>query len=89
MKQKIKNAVSLLRLAEPIQPCTMKDLQIDEFFKEMSDLGLSVDERQSGDIKYREVARSDKEQGFEFSVIVIQTEKDDMIIIDAEFSDGE
>lgn len=87
MKQKILNAVTLLRLAEPIQPCDLKDLQIDDFFKQMTDLGLTVDERQSGDIRHREVGCSDEEQGFEFSVVVIQTGKDDMIIIDADFSE--
>jgi hypothetical protein len=89
MKQKILNTVSLLRLAESIQPCKLKDLQIDDFFKEMTDLGLTVDERQSGDIRHREVGCTDEEQGFEFSVAVIQTGKDDMIIIDADFNEEE
>ncbi len=89
MKQKIINSVSLLRLAESIRPCKLKDLQIDDFFKEMSDLGITVDERQSGDIRYREVWSSDKEQGFELSVAVIQTGKDDMIIIDVDFNEEE
>ena len=89
MKQKILNAVSLLRLAVPVQPCKLKDLQIEDFFKQMTELGLTVDDRQSGDIRHREVGCYDKEQGFEFSVAVIQAVKDDMIIIDADFGDDE
>ena len=74
MKQKIINAVSLLCLAESVQPCKLKDLQIDEFFKEMASLGLTVDERQSGDIKYREVGCNNREEDYEFSILVVQTE---------------
>jgi hypothetical protein len=87
MKQKIKNAIKLLRLAVPVRKSEVKDRQIDGFFKEMTDLGLDVKDWGSDTVSYREVRYDDKDQGFKFSVTVKQDSNstEDEIKIDAEF----
>ncbi len=87
MKQKIKNAIKLLRLAIPVRKSEVKDRQIDEFFKQMTDLGLKVRDWGSDTVSYREVSHEDKDRGFKFFVSVKQdaNSSEDEIKIDAEF----
>jgi hypothetical protein len=75
--QNIKNLVSDLRLAEPVQKCTLRDHQIDAFFQGISDLGLNVVEKLSKNIRYRKVSYD------YIQVVVIQVDSvnDDMFII--------
>lgn len=75
--QKIKNLVANLRLAEPVQKCTLRDHQIDAFFQSILDLGLIVTEILSENIRYRKVCYDD----IEVTVIQVEFLNDDLFII--------
>ncbi len=90
MKQKIKNLVDVLRTVEPVAKGGIKNRQIDAFFTGISELGLTVDDRVNGTIRYREVGYSDESVSFSVTVIQVDSdEQEEMFIIDTDFSDEE
>lgn len=87
MKAQLRHIINALRITEQLHPCESKDREIDYYCVEVSKLGINIDSRVSGDINYREFGISDSKEGFEVSVIIIQTSDYDMIIIDADFGE--
>ncbi len=89
MKEKLRSIINSLRDIEQLPVCIQKDCEIDLCLKKISELGIDIVLRISGDIKYREFYINDQEQGFKVLVTIIQTSSYDMIIIDADFGDEE
>lgn len=86
MQQQILNHLNDLRIAEKMPHSEIKDLQIEEFFAWISglDIGyLLIDDQSVDYIRYRYVSYDHPE--YSFAVTVIQTDKNDMIMIDADF----
>lgn len=67
--------------------CNLKDQGIDDFFNSITQLGINIDDRSAGDIRYRVVYCRDEEEGYEVSVAIIQTNVAEVFIIDADFDD--
>lgn len=90
MKDRLRHCIAALSIIEQLPSYgdkKRKDRGIDDFFTEILRLDIDVDDRSSGDIRYREFAVNDKEEGFDVSVKVIQTHRSILIIINARFID--
>lgn len=86
MKQQFLNHLNALLIAEQMLHSEVKDRQIEGFFTWISTLNkddLFTDYQTHNNIRYRYVSYSVGELCF--SVTVIQTNEDDMIMIDKNF----
>lgn len=88
MKDQLRYCINALRITEQLPSCELKDQQIDDVLTEIAKLDIEIDNRYSegGGIRFREFYAFN-EGDLEISVIVIQTYKDELIIIDADFGD--
>lgn len=86
MKQRFLNRINALRIAEQMPHSEIKDRQIEDFLTWISTLNkddLLIDEQTHNSIRYRYISYSDSE--LSFSITIIQTNNDDMIVIDTNF----
>jgi hypothetical protein len=85
--QQLQHCITALKITEQLPEGQLKDRQIDDFFTEISKLGITIDTRTSGDIRYRTFRHFNPGECREISVTVIQSEKSSMVIIDTKATD--
>lgn len=87
MQQQLQHCIAALKSTDQLPESQLKDQEIEDFFNEISKLGIPITTLTSGDIRYRTLRHFNPGEGYEIIVTVIQSEKSSLIIIDAHAMD--